>query len=87
MVVSFDHAPRELPFNPRNARLVAASQQLEARLGHPIQVQFDAALLPQWVDNFENGLASSLENIVHGLDWLQRTHTRINTWAACFGAS
>ena len=82
VIVVFDQAPRELPFNPRGARLLAAAQQLEVRVGHPVQIQIDAALLPQWRENFENGLASGIEGLIQGLAWLERTHPRIHAWAA-----
>lgn len=81
VVVTFDRAPPELPFNPRGARLVAASQQLAVKVGHPVEIRLDAALLPQWAANFENALASGVENAVRGLAWMERTHPRAFAFA------
>jgi hypothetical protein len=81
VAVSFSTTPEELPFNPRGARLVAAGQQLERSLGHPFQIQLDAALVPQWRANFENALSASLEVVARNLAWLARTHPRVDAFA------
>lgn len=82
MVVMFSQAPEELPFNPRGARLLAASQQLEDLVAHPVAIQLDAALLPQWAQNFENGLAGAIENVARDLVWMKQVHPRMFAFAA-----
>jgi hypothetical protein len=69
--VSFTREPDRLPFDPRSARLIAASNQLTQIAGHPIGYQFDAALLPEYQASFEEALISSIENTAKDLDALK----------------
>lgn len=82
VVVLFSQAPEELPFNPRGARLLAATQQLEDLVEHPVAIQLDAALLPQWAQNFENGLAGAIENVARDLAWMKQVRPRIFAFGA-----
>ncbi len=68
IVIAFTGDPDQLPFNPRAARLQAATQQLTAIAGHPVTFQFDMALLPQWRSSFENALVEAIENVARDLD-------------------
>jgi AcrR family transcriptional regulator len=81
VVIVFSQAPEELPFNPRGARLLAATQQLEAIVAHPVAIQLDAALLPQWAQNFENGLASGIENVARDFDAMKHVSPRVFAYA------
>ncbi len=56
--------PDELPFNPRGERLVAASRQLSALLGHGLQIDIDAALAAEWKSDFEHQLIDSIEGLL-----------------------
>jgi hypothetical protein len=67
IVIAFTRDPDELPFDPRAARLQAATQQLTAIAGHPVTFQFDIALLPQWRSSFENALIDSIEQVARDL--------------------
>ena len=69
--VTFTREPDRLPFDPRSARLIAASNQLTQIAGHPIGYQFDAALLPEYQASFEEALISSIENTAKDLDALR----------------
>jgi hypothetical protein len=69
--VTFTREPDRLPFDPRSARLVAASNQLSQIAGHSIGYQFDAALLPEYQASFEEALISSIENTAKDLDALR----------------
>jgi len=71
VVISFTRDPDELPFDPRAARLQAATQQLTAIAGHPVTFQFDIALLPQWRSSFESALIDSIEHVARDLDALR----------------
>src|SRR5580692_9769707 len=68
VVITFTRDPDELPFDPRAARLQAATQQLTAIAGHPVTFQFDIALLPQWRSSFESALTEAIENTARDLD-------------------
>lgn len=81
VVIVFSQAPEELPFNPRGARLLAATQQLEAIVAHPVAIQLDAALLPQWAQNFENGLASGIENVARDFAAMKLVSPRVFAYA------
>jgi hypothetical protein len=70
VVISFTGDPDRLPFDPRAARLQAATQQLTAIAGHPVTFQFDIALLPQWRSSFESALIDSIEHVARDLDAL-----------------
>ncbi len=69
--VTFTREPDRLPFDPRSARLIAASNQLTQIAGHAIGYQFDAALLPEYQASFEEALISSIENTAKDLDALR----------------
>jgi hypothetical protein len=68
IVITFTGDPDQLPFDPRAARLQAATQQLTAIAGHPVTFQFDIALLPQWRSSFESALIEAIENTARDLD-------------------
>ncbi|HVU05570.1 MAG TPA: hypothetical protein VHE30_27670 [Polyangiaceae bacterium] len=69
--VSFDRDVDPLPFDPRAARLRAASEQLNALAGHPIAFRFEAALLPQYQSTFESALIDAVENVAQDLRYLK----------------
>jgi hypothetical protein len=70
--VSFTKEPERLPFDPKAARLVAASNQLGLIAGHAIGYQFDAALLPEYASSFQEELTLAIENTARDLDGLQK---------------
>ena len=57
----------KLPFDPRGARLAAATQQLSVIAGHPVTFQIDAALVPEWRSSFEEALIDSIESVARDL--------------------
>jgi hypothetical protein len=67
----------DLPFDPRSARLVQATNELADVAGHPIQFEFDAALLPEWRSSFEDELIRSIENVTKDLTRLKKQSPRI----------
>ena len=71
IVIAFTGDPDRLPFDPRAARLQAATAQLTAIAGHPVTFQFDLALLPQWRSSFEEALIEAIENIARDIDALK----------------
>src|SRR5262249_55971935 len=71
VVVVFSEAPAALPFDPRAARLVAATQQLTALAGHPIELRVDAALMPKVQARFQGALIAAIENVPRDLDALR----------------
>lgn len=75
VVVTFSDAVRELPFDTNAARLRAASAQLAAIAGHRIEYSFDRALLPQYREQFEAMLITSIESTAIDLDRLRELDT------------
>ncbi|MEO8877370.1 MAG: hypothetical protein ABI461_17380, partial [Polyangiaceae bacterium] len=67
VIVSFTEAQEKLPFNPRAARLQEATEQMTKIAGHPIELRFDAALLPDFKSTFEEALISGIENVARDL--------------------
>jgi hypothetical protein len=65
-------SPDALPFDPADARLQEASAQLAALAGHPIDFEFDVALLPDWRVGFQEMLIASIESVARDLDHLKR---------------
>ena len=72
-------SPRELPFDPADARLAAATVQLSAIARHPVSFEFDVALLPDWRPAFQQVLIESVESVARDLDVLAREQPRV--WA------
>lgn len=62
----------ELPFDPRGARITAASQQLAQVAGHFIAIDVDAAIVPEFRSSFEEALGQSFENMVRDLEYLKK---------------
>jgi len=70
--VSIDPAPRELPFDPRGARLASAYRQLEQIAGHPVELTLDAAITPASRASFEDALVEAFESVARDLDKLRQ---------------
>lgn len=81
IVIAFTGDPDKLPFDPRAARLQAATQQLTAIAGHPVTFQFDMALLPQWRSSFENALVEAIENVARDLDAMKSRRPELYAFA------
>lgn len=61
--VVFTQTPPELAFDPTDLRLRAAQAQLAELLGRPLDVDVDAALLPQWRGSFQHVLVAAIESV------------------------
>src|SRR5262249_47260168 len=72
----------DLPFDPRSARLAQATRELTEVAGHPIEIELDAALLPEWRSSFEEELIGAIENIGRDLLALKEGHPRVFERAA-----
>ena len=75
--VTIDPAPRELPFNPRGARLLSAHSQLEQIAGHPIDLVLDAAVSPESRSTFEDALIDAFESIAQDLNRLKKSEIEV----------
>lgn len=53
----------DLPFDPRSARITAAANELADLLGHPLTIDVDAAMVPEFRSSFEEALGRSFENV------------------------
>jgi hypothetical protein len=72
-VVILPEAPHVLPFVLRGAELAAAVERLERVLGHGVQLQVDAVLLPPDRERFTYALAAGIDNAAVALEQEQRT--------------
>jgi hypothetical protein len=81
IVIAFTGDPDQLPFDPRAARLQAATQQLTAIAEHPVTFQFDIALLPQWRSSFESALVEAIENVARDLAALKERRPEVFAFA------
>jgi hypothetical protein len=81
VVIAFTGDPDRLPFDPRAARLQAATQQLTAIAGHAVTFQFDIALLPEWRSSFEEALTSAIENVARDLDAIRSRRPDLDAFA------
>jgi hypothetical protein len=63
--------PDALPFDPRAARLRAATDQLAALVRHPVDVEIDAALAAEHRADFERQLIVAVESMVRALTELR----------------
>ncbi len=72
VVVVIVPEPDRLPFDPRSARLLQATQQLGAIVGAPVTFELDAALLPDYRASFEEELIASIENVARALEALRK---------------
>ena len=70
--VTIDPAPRELPYDPRAARLVSAYRQLTDIAEHPIELALDAAVVPEFRSSFEEALIDAFTSMARDLDELRR---------------
>lgn len=61
--IVFTQTPPELAFDPTDLRLRAAQAQLAELLGHPLAIDIDAALFPQWQGSFQHLLVEAIENV------------------------
>jgi hypothetical protein len=59
--------PERVPFNPKEARIQRANEQLSTVLGHSIQIELDGALLPQTKEGAEDVIAGLVEDVVRDL--------------------
>lgn len=62
--VTITPTPDALPFDPRSARLRAATDQLTREVGHPVAFQLDAAVASAFRADFERELVSAIERVV-----------------------
>ena len=76
LVVVAPHQDK-LPFDPRSARLAQATGQLTALVGHPVVLELDAALLPEYTVSFEQELIASIENATRDLTELRKASARV----------
>ena len=67
VAVTITPTPDTLPFDPRGARLLEATERLSGIVGHVIAFEFDAALLSQWRSGFEEQLITSIESVARAL--------------------
>jgi hypothetical protein len=72
----------KLPIDTRFARLEAATKQLASIVGHPVHIQIDGALLPDWRPGLEEALARAVENVVRDLDALDKHEHEAFAYAA-----
>ncbi len=70
--VIIEPTPRELPFNPRGARLGSASRQLAELAGHPIELRLDAAIVPELRSSFEDAVIDAFTSMARDLNDLKR---------------
>lgn len=70
-LIVFNQEPERLPFDPRSARLRAATEQLTVAAGHPVTWELDVALLPQYRASFEDSLIASIEVAARDFDYLR----------------
>ncbi len=82
VVVTFTEPQDRLPFDPRAARLQEATAQMTQIAGHPIELKFDAALLPEWRSTFEEALVAGVENVARDLSQAQKREPRLFAFGA-----
>lgn len=80
--VTFTEPQATVPFDPRAARLQEASAQLVRIAGHPVELRFDAALVPEWRASFQKGLEEGVENVARDLDDMQKREPRLFSFGA-----
>ncbi|HEY2367213.1 MAG TPA: hypothetical protein VGH87_12545, partial [Polyangiaceae bacterium] len=51
----------DAPFDPKSARLAAATAQLHEIVGHPIAFELDAAIFSESKDTFEDMVLADVE--------------------------
>lgn len=61
-----------LPFDPRSARITAAANELADLLGHPLSIDIDAAMVPEFRSSFEDALGRSFENVTRDFTELKK---------------
>jgi hypothetical protein len=66
--------PERVPVPPHVARMREASAQIAARLGHPLRVDIDGALLPDDRDAADAVMAELVETIANDLETLANEH-------------
>lgn len=59
--------PERLPFDPRGARLTAATAELTRLAGHPIAFEIDGSLAAEWQSSFERQLTLAVETVAKDL--------------------
>lgn len=64
--------PDVLPFDPRAARISAATAQLAEVAGHHVALDVDAAMVPEFRAKFEEALGGAFENMTRDLTALRR---------------
>lgn len=72
--------PDRMPFDPRSARLSAATDQLAEAAGHPIAIDVDAAMVPEFKSSFEEALGKSFEEMALDLKELKRESPDAFAW-------
>ncbi len=82
MIVSFTEPQNHLPFNPYAGRLQEATEQMTRIAEHPIELRFDAALLPEFHASFEDALTSGVENIARDLSEAKEREPKIFAFGA-----
>lgn len=76
-------SPRgEVSVKSDSPRLVAASKELTALLGHEVTFDLDAALLPDHAPHLETAFADAVETTAHALSVIKRDDPRAFAYAA-----
>jgi hypothetical protein len=76
-------SPRgEVSVKSDSPRLVAASKELTALLGHEVTFDLDAALLPDHAPHLETAFADAVETAAHALSVIKRDDPRAFAYAA-----
>ena len=73
--VRIEPTPDSLPFDPRGARLLAASRQLGGLVDHGVEFRVDAALVADLRSEFERQLIVAIEDLVRALTELRDSNT------------
>jgi hypothetical protein len=72
VVVVISPKPEKLPFDPRGARLRAATAELGEIVGHPVTFVIDAGLAAEWRSSFDGQLVDAVETVARDMDALKK---------------
>jgi len=67
VAVTITPSPDRLPFDPRSARISQAAQEVTTLAGHPMTLDVDAAIVPEFRSSFEEAIGQSFENMARDL--------------------
>ncbi len=71
-----------LPFDPRSARITAATAELAEIAGHYVALDVDAAIVPEFRSSFEDALGQAFENMARDLAELRKRAPRVFAYGA-----